>query len=339
VEVLGAAAREEARSKYEMENGRLRDRTLFKQMPPITRHQCLDPRDRIFSLISLFGEHVQSAIRVDYTKSTEMVFAEASWFMVQECANLGPLCFKRLSPREAVGSESDLPSWACDWRNYYPGLPSDLYFASLETVPQPSLSDDSTTFTARGISIDTVSAYVQHKPPLNVFDIVTWTSREAAFRLWKSHFKTYPGSCDPIEVWIRTVLGDVIKHDQGHRRIDNATLQRLRQVFVGLQAGEEKNHLWDELESSKVYGPLGQLQVMADNRKTFISASGYMGLASQYLQEGDHVCILLGCKVPMLIRKEGDFHRLVGECFIWGLMNGEGLQDRKDEDFEDFRLR
>jgi hypothetical protein len=68
VEVLGAAAR----------NGRLRDRTLFKQMPPITRHQCLDPRDRIFSLISLFGEHVQSAIRVDYTKSTEMVFAEAS---------------------------------------------------------------------------------------------------------------------------------------------------------------------------------------------------------------------------------------------------------------------
>jgi hypothetical protein len=172
-----------------------------------------------------------------------------------------------------------------------------------------------------------------------VFDIVRWTSRGASFGLWKSHFKTYPGSCDPIEVWIRTVLGNVIKHNQGHRRIDKATLQRLRRVFVGLQAGEEDNDPWDVLGNSKGYGLLGQVQVMADNRKIFISASGYMGLASQYLQEGDHVCILLGCKVTMLIRKEGDFHRLVGECFVWGLMNGEGLQDRKDEDFEDFRLR
>jgi hypothetical protein len=35
------------------------------------------------------------------------------------------------------------------------------------------------------------------------------------------------------------------------------------------------------------------------------------------LEEGDMICILLGCNVPMLIREEDDYHRLVGECFLY----------------------
>jgi hypothetical protein len=75
-------------------------------------------------------------------------------------------------------------------------------------------------------------------------------------------------------------------------------------------------------------------------RKFFLSSSGYMGLGPLALQEGDMICILLGCDVPLLIRKEGDYYRLVGECFVWGLMDGEALKDRKaDEKYEVIRLR
>ena len=62
----------------------------------------------------------------------------------------------------------------------------------------------------------------------------------------------------------------------------------------------------------------------------------YMGLAPQDSKHGDLVCVTLGCPVPLLLRpvEEGDNnfraskvdsqrYRLVGECYVDGLMKGE----------------
>jgi len=43
------------------------------------------------------------------------------------------------------------------------------------------------------------------------------------------------------------------------------------------------------------------------------------------------VCILLGAPVPFVLREEEDCAVLVGECYVDGVMNGEGLEHLKYE--------
>lgn len=301
------------------------------------RHlKCFDPRDRVFSVIHLLGAHNKSQIKVNYTQSTEQVFTNASWSMIQECHNLDPICFHTI-PLSGQLSASRLHSWVRDWRLLNQGLSLTQYRASLTTVPEISLSDDSTTLSARGRFIDTVSASAYENVPEEPAGIAQWACQAAGLALWNSDFKTYPTLCDPIDAWIRCVLGDVVENEDGSwERIDGETLHKARQLFTGTKADDSHNEVFLKVLNT---GLLLQIERMARSCKFFISSSGYMGMATQDLQKGDAICILLGCHVPMLIRKQGDYHHLVGECFVWGLMDGEGLQDRKDEEFEIFRLR
>jgi hypothetical protein len=65
-----------------------------------------------------------------------------------------------------------------------------------------------------------------------------------------------------------------------------------------------------------------------------------MGMGPKALAEGDLICVVLGCEVPLLLRKNGDHYLLVGECFVWGLVDGEAIRmKRRGDDWLDtFRL-
>jgi hypothetical protein len=67
--------------------------------------------------------------------------------------------------------------------------------------------------------------------------------------------------------------------------------------------------------------------------------SGRIGMASTRAIHGDIICILYGCSVPLLLRKDqedNDF-TVVGECFLDGCMEGEALlQDAYQE--QTFRI-
>jgi len=72
------------------------------------------------------------------------------------------------------------------------------------------------------------------------------------------------------------------------------------------------------------------------NRTFFISKTGYMGVGPKAVEDGDSICVVLGCEVPLLLRKNGDQYLLVGECFVWGLMDGEAMRmKRKGDDWLD----
>lgn len=81
------------------------------------------------------------------------------------------------------------------------------------------------------------------------------------------------------------------------------------------------------------------------NRRFFVTEKGYFGLAPATTQPGDLVCILLGGKVPYIVRKTvdadapnkiADMHRttykFVGDAYVQGIMNGEAVQDLESDD-------
>ena len=68
-------------------------------------------------------------------------------------------------------------------------------------------------------------------------------------------------------------------------------------------------------------------------RRFFCTARGYLGLGPPGTEERDELCIFIGMAVPFLIRKrEAGGYYLVGECYVDGLMDGEGLELGKEQD-------
>ena len=55
---------------------------------------------------------------------------------------------------------------------------------------------------------------------------------------------------------------------------------------------------------------------------------------------GDMVVVLLGCDIPVLLRKDGDEVRLVGECYCHRIMKGEMMEalDAGTVDLVEFAL-
>lgn len=74
-------------------------------------------------------------------------------------------------------------------------------------------------------------------------------------------------------------------------------------------------------------------------RRIFRTRKGFLGLGPAALSQGDLVAVLLGGRVPFVLRKFEDYEKLVGECYVFGIMQGEIFRDADDCDVRKFELR
>lgn len=58
------------------------------------------------------------------------------------------------------------------------------------------------------------------------------------------------------------------------------------------------------------------------NTALFVTKSGYVGKAPTVIASGDVVCVLQGLSVPVVLRRVGESHKLIGSCFVLDLMDG-----------------
>ncbi|KAJ8131239.1 hypothetical protein O1611_g2387 [Lasiodiplodia mahajangana] len=71
-------------------------------------------------------------------------------------------------------------------------------------------------------------------------------------------------------------------------------------------------------------------------KSPILGAQGYVGLAQGDVQKGDLLALLQGCNAPYILRKrpldkEIESYELIGEAFIWGIMDGEyGPRDNEE---------
>jgi hypothetical protein len=62
-------------------------------------------------------------------------------------------------------------------------------------------------------------------------------------------------------------------------------------------------------------------------RRLLITEKGYVGSASQTAEEGDILCVLPSCSVPVIVRKlqDEDSYEFVGECCLHSFMDAEAI--------------
>jgi hypothetical protein len=103
------------------------------------------------------------------------------------------------------------------------------------------------------------------------------------------------------------------------------------------QGAREINQDWGSYSMLYLVGMMDA----AFDRRLFATDKGYIGLAPAGTQVGDRVCILLGGHTPFLLRPSEQYsgrYRLVGECYVHGIMHGEALQ-QDGLDLQEFILR
>lgn len=73
--------------------------------------------------------------------------------------------------------------------------------------------------------------------------------------------------------------------------------------------------------------------VALQGRKLVTTYTGYIGLVPDRAEVGDVIAVLWGCNFPVILRLcQGGF-RYVGECYIDGLMDGEGVKATERGDY------
>jgi hypothetical protein len=63
------------------------------------------------------------------------------------------------------------------------------------------------------------------------------------------------------------------------------------------------------------------------SRRLFKTKQGYLGLGPRSLEERDEVVILEGGMVPLIIRKADKNFKLVGDCYVHGIMHGGAFSE------------
>lgn len=110
---------------------------------------------------------------------------------------------------------------------------------------------------------------------------------------------------------------------------------RLVEKFLGsaeparnlLQLGELPK---DIVDVSTLHGYLPKLTSdrlsLVLNYVAFWTSEGYLGWGPPGMSGGDASCVIIGCDVPVVLRRVGDHYIHIGPCWVLGLMNGEALE-------------
>lgn len=97
--------------------------------------------------------------------------------------------------------------------------------------------------------------------------------------------------------------------------------------------------LFYETSAEKIIDKMGSnMLTFSSSRVVFKTDNGLIGLGPDYMSEGDEVWDLVGGDVPFLLRQgtsdskheDGRRYRLIGECYVHGIMSGE-LWDEETE--------
>jgi hypothetical protein len=145
----------------------------------------------------------------------------------------------------------------------------------------------------------------------------------------------------PDFVW-RTLCAD--RDSEGGRAPEayHSAMVQLMQPSSELSNGNHGSSIDVEelLETDLPEHVKGFLEVARDvvwNRRTFNGSkhnggNPLVGLIPRYAKAGDQLCIIYGCSVPVVLRKqrgENDHHywQLIGEAYVHGHMDGEGISE------------
>lgn len=260
----------------------------------------------------------------------------------------------------------EFPSWVTQWddgarQNVIP-LYHTFSASRDRTPPEVGFSNDGRVLTLRGVIVDTITS-VSGEIPTQKFFNVNFTAegsqqRHAAaarllFQPWHelcgfggrldSRIEYRPavedgairtvGRANTSALWayMDTVSGMLIRSEREARKNANARAAHMAAYLAG--AFPQRMRVDDDATISEL-AKKGNAEFFTRSvcaiayRMCFTTTvrRGLYVLAPTAVKEGDVLCVLFGGATPYILRRHGSSWLLVGECFAYGMMFGEGIE-------------
>ncbi|KAF7505253.1 hypothetical protein GJ744_001116 [Endocarpon pusillum] len=296
----------------------------FVMLMQITRYRgCQDPRDKVFSVLSLLSMDFQASFYPDYLQPIPKVYASAVRSYVQHSGNLHTLSSCCLSMHASVRG---LPSWVPDW-----GQPFEMSY-----LGGYSAKDIDYNFRASGDS----SALASFSEDLQFLTVSGWNIDTVNDNRLQRGGKDFEYSYDegsghgPCCSWdIHKIVTELEKSDKAVHTRKRESL--LKAVFYALIVdrdpirGKRRQNLRLIKQHGKMWPDclddyLAQVRLWTQERSLVSSPGGYVGLAPSCTLPGDKICVLYGFHAPVILRPGIDgSYTFVGDAYVHALMDGE----------------
>ena len=296
-----------------------------------------DSRDKVFAVMGMSA----TQICPDYTKKISDLYLEVAQVNAQnDVINL--LC----CVDHPYDVPAELPSWVPDWSMIrdstslaYHGQGSGIYQAARSNEVVETLGRDK-TLELPGIFVDSIRSVKETVDP-DLEELIrnkgsTNDLVSASIDLVLGNCQSYPSGCRLLDAFWQTLVAG--KDYTGLRKPP----QEYSQIFALLldtctgrapsfpdQPIFKRRLTINNLkfrQPSRTYREVQQAFNSAlKGRRIGITEKKYVGLFPKTANVGDRICVFKGGWVPFLVRQNKDDAncRLVGECYLHGIMNGE----------------
>lgn len=302
-------------------------------------HKATDARDMVFGLLNFLGDSIQ-AVRADYSKTVEEVFQDIATDYLVTINDLRLLSYISIPEHKPIRK---MPSWVPDWT--VPCKPPFSYRCSRGTYKASGTTSmdlellDGGVISLAGRVCDSIQSLTKvpipdfsHLPgPLSPEEHKQFFEDRNGERImeWKSLALSDPKTAD-YDKFLRTL---VLDSPYGNRV---ATKSKLQHAADWMEIVEWKSGLTSRVpdhvvnrNNEKIEGIHSienDIEALLNAKMFCITTKGRYGWVPTTSQEGDKIAILLGAEVPFVLRPvDEDHYHIHGECYVYGLMNGEGL--------------
>ncbi|XXG98395.1 hypothetical protein Hte_004718 [Hypoxylon texense] len=303
---------------------------LLERMPFFS---ATEPRDRVYGALGLISDDTtHSIIDPSYTRPLSEVYARATVAGIVRSGLLRALMKAANVHRPGPEDETDkvMPSWAikCHWK-WSEELPVRVYSykdvkeCSTDFSQLPDLVEKSGwrvlplqgVFLGGIISVSRVitmedfsdhrqmvemiqSLYLQASAALSESEDLALIMRILWVLCEARYFKLFLGMSDEDE-FMEWFMNQLV-----------AFAHLLKMIWDSDYADFDTEAPHDMLEVLD-----RMLNMGAKGRRFFITHNGILGRGMPTAEPGDLVCELKGGEVPFILRKEGEYYKLIGDCF------------------------
>ena len=307
-----------------------------------TRHRaCKVAHDKIYSVLGLAGGQFREAILPDYSQPIETLFAQTARIYIETSG-----CLDIISHSQHSKGQQNMPSWVPDWGRHERATSfaevavTNCHQASGTTVAAASFSSDTLMLLAKGICMgivadrqievhllpDLTKEKKQHTASGEIidgsedYDTVYWHFvRSAEVLLYPAMELLSPEDplwADHLDLFLRAFQ---IQRRHG-------------KIVLGDNFDRRRPHLesWAHLTEQQICPHFPRfydhLQGLLTSRTIISTEDGRLGIAPDFTEAGDLVCVLFGCHSPVVLRKIDGLFFFVGDCWMYQMMDGEAIQ-------------
>lgn len=322
----------------------------------ITRYRdCTDPRDQIYGIRELLLDYEVEVPDPDYNRPAYHIWEDVCVAIMQFSGEL-----VLLELIHSPNQQSYLPSWvpnlAVSGTQTLGDVSKDVEVAMGTLIAEPhqfsrSIRYKNHNLDLRGQVLGSIKASTARISHLEALDELSVARDDiSSLRIWARFIKHHNSNSNELKTEAFSPGGLIrgpFRNGTDKREFDKLMqchFSALFEIYTDVDDPEYrdkivKNASWlKELDSdtdmfayflirahdglAKLHKQFNQWQGM---RKTmFITVDGTLGLSDGDIQVGDQIVLLYGARKPIILRKSGDFYRLIGTARVHGIAEDIG---------------